>query len=750
MSSPGQRSSRRGLSASGRASASGAPPLGARNGAQSAESRGTTSRNHNTQPSYDFLTGASSPQQARHQSSRQTHAVKQETDENNEDLRAQLKASQYEISTFKQERELAELRHEKDLREAQKRAENDFKRAQASESESHVATHKYDALARELKETQERFQSEKSDLEKRVRTAQDRSQSLEEEVYELQTESSSKERQITHQLTELETRCTTLQRTSQELRDDLDVKATELHATQLRLSQKEADAGNLESEILRLKAQTGDADTLSVIKRELSEQVTHIKKLESTNREYLGELKHYRKVHKSVEVVQEEKRTLEDKLRYLDDLQHELSEAQLQTQRLEDERRSWSSYLQSEGSKGGEMEFDSPEAVAKALVHERLEAATLLERLGGVEPQLSEKDEIIKGLEAEKMKLQREIAKARTGAGGSDSKAKSRLERQRALAVKEVEYLREQLKTFDAEETTFQPENFDEQKVQRIQRLEEMVDQYRKELQTTNEELAKREESATLSETSGNKRPRDDEEDERLGQLSRKNRKLQDEISKINQSNTFLQKELDVNKTQLASLQSKSRTRILELRSNPTSDASAIKASTLAGLRSENAALLTQLQNSTPPDSKAVVPVATLENARMDLREMERSLASKEKHMLRLKQIWAAKSQEFREAVASVLGWKMDFMPNGRVRVTSMFYAGGSNDGEDDGSSDEHSIIFDGENGTMKISGGPNSAFAHEIRGLIRFWVEERKEIPCFLAAMTLEFYEKTTRAARM
>jgi mitotic spindle assembly checkpoint protein MAD1 len=50
----------------------------------------------------------------------------------------------------------------------------------------------------------------------------------------------------------------------------------------------------------------------------------------------------------------------------------------------------------------------------------------------------------------------------------------------------------------------------------------------------------------------------------------------------------------------------------------------------------------------------------------------------------------------------------------------------------------------------MKVSGGPNSLFALEIKNLITFWVEGRKEIPCFLAAMTLEFYEKTTRAALM
>lgn len=48
----------------------------------------------------------------------------------------------------------------------------------------------------------------------------------------------------------------------------------------------------------------------------------------------------------------------------------------------------------------------------------------------------------------------------------------------------------------------------------------------------------------------------------------------------------------------------------------------------------------------------------------------------------------------------------------------------------------------------MKVSGGPKSLFAMKIRDQIKFWVTERGEIPCLLAALTLEFYEESTRAA--
>ena len=47
----------------------------------------------------------------------------------------------------------------------------------------------------------------------------------------------------------------------------------------------------------------------------------------------------------------------------------------------------------------------------------------------------------------------------------------------------------------------------------------------------------------------------------------------------------------------------------------------------------------------------------------------------------------------------------------------------------------------------MKFSGGPNSPFAAEMRELVTFWVQERRSVPCFLAAMTLELWEKSSRA---
>ncbi|QSS49818.1 spindle assembly checkpoint component mad1 [Histoplasma capsulatum var. duboisii H88] len=732
-----------------------------------------TSRFNTTQPSYDFIAGASSPSLSSasggggggsgNASFRQSilSGKPPKPDTGNEELRVQISTLRYELDNLKQERDLTALHHEKGLRELQIRADADFRRAQAAESTSNKAQHKIEALATELKTVQESTINEKAAFDKQIRSLEDHNRSLQEEIADAQSQLSDQERQFKHQINELDAIRSSLQKTLDEVQTDLHRTKESLQIVQDKLTQREADAGALESENIRLKSEGADSETLNVLKRELSEQLAYVKRLEA-------ELRPLRKSQKNVEVVEEQKKALENRLHLMEEVEVELRNVQIQNQVLEDERRSWTNLLQPDGQ---DPEFESPEEVARALVQARIENASLLNKVGTIQTEVAEKAELVQNLETEKLNLQKEIAKLR--AGGSvgnnfDSRAKTRLERQRTLAMREVEYLRAQLKTFDTEETTMNPDesNLDQQKSDHIAHLENLLSEHREELHKLHEELSKQEKPPAEDPNAprGTKRPLSpadsDAENERLAVLTRKNRTLQDSLSKAEQSIELRTRELDAVKSHLSTLQAQSRTRILELRSNPTAEAEKVKLSTLAVLRAENRDLLAQLRNER--SNVKVVPVSTIESKELELREMEKTVAEKEKRMRRLKEIWTAKSSEFREAVASVLGYKLDFLPNGRVRVTSMFhlspaYRHGDRDASPDargpgsmGDGEENSIIFDGENGTMKISGGPNSLFAMEIRSLIKFWVEERKDIPCFLAAMTLDFYDKTTRAARV
>jgi mitotic spindle assembly checkpoint protein MAD1/[phosphatase 2A protein]-leucine-carboxy methyltransferase len=706
------------------------------------------------QPTFNIFTGeADSPPKTREplrETFRATFSSSQKapvhtvlpTDPVNEDLRAQINTLKYELETAKRDNEMLRLEHQQEKRELEERAEAEFRRAQQADALITSMETKHSALQRELSEVQTRSVNERQDIEKRVRTSQEKTQQLQEEADELREDLASLQRQSEHKYHSLQTEHKALQETLDEIQAQLEIKTNTLHAAQRKAMQREAEAGELESEILRLKANSEDSKAVAVLKSELSEQVAHIMKLETAAREQEAELRKYRKQHKAIEVIEEEKRDLQSKVRCMDDLRRELGEAQLRKQALEDEKSSWTAYLDNEA--GEDVQFETPEDLARAFIRERLEKTDLLDQLGQVKPELLVKDANIQTLEDEKARLQSELQQLRiaksAGPDSNEAKARARLERQKTLATKEVEFLRAQVKAYDDEEREMQPEIYDATRAARVQQLEDLIDEYRKENDTLQKELNAAEKPA-VTVAAGQKRSLDSEDaDERIGELRRKNRQLQDEINESHKRIKVLETEYRAQNSQLKKLKEASRTRILELKSNPTADAEALKLSTVRTLREANAELLARLEGAQP--SLTSVPLATLTAAQDELAELSFTVAEREKRIKRLKQIWTAKSLEFREAVASILGWKLDFMPNGRVRVTNMFYPGDEETGE-------NSIVFDGENGTMKVSGGEQSAFANEIRDLITFWVEQKKDIPCFLAAMTLEFQERNTRVAR-
>lgn len=585
---------------------------------------------------------------------------------------------------------------------------------------------------------------------------------MQEQLDESQEQLATLERDLNRRMAEAEVRHDTLLKTYNQLKEDFEAKSASLQTAKQGLAKSDDRIVELEGELMTSRAQGGDVAELEMLRRELSEQVAHIRQLEKTGREQREELNEYKQQRKRIELVEEEKRDLEERLRMADEARKELGQAQVRIQVLEGERRAWTTYLESQTVAEEELRFESPEDLARAFMQVRVEKATLAEKLGAIQPELMARDERIVALETAlaQARTETQSAKSAGGVSSSDAKAKARLERQKTLAIKEAEYLRAQLKAITDEEKEQRPEAYSEEQGTRIQKLEELVENYRREVERLHSDLSSLEtqqEQPPSTPRTGTKRSLEDSSDERLGELLRRNRQLQDELSKVQTRNQVLDTEVSAQSIQLASLKATSRTRILELKNNPTATAEKIKQSTLKALQSENETLRAQLEGGLPTISAAdaaggqqqLVPRASLDALKLQLDEKDETITSREKSLQRLRSIFRAKGLEFREAVFSLLGWRLDFEPNGRVKATSMFYPKPPKrkDSSEDGGVDEVEgssfILFDGEQGTMKVSGGPQSQFAKEIRSQIEFWVDGRGQVPCLLAAMTLEFYEK-------
>lgn len=655
-----------------------------------------------------------------------------------------MNSLEYELQNLQQERNMVALQHEKEMRELQAKADADYKRYQTAESSAQKATQRHQSLQKELRDMQDQNFNNKGALERRMRDIQDQNAALKEDAEDAQARLSDLERHHKFRFNEVEAKRLALQETVDKLRQDLEQLSQDYDHAQTTLATRSAEIGNLEAQILKLKTHSGDSDALSVLQNQLSEQVNHIRNLEITNREQSAELRKLRETQRSVQIVEEQKYSLETELRVMQDVERQLGEAQIQKEILEDEKRQWTSLLERDGE---ELEFSSPEAVVKGLVEARIQVTSLLARIGNVEAEAAEKDEMLKSLDEERRQLKESVEQIKAApdiaSGGHDSKAYKRLELQKNLAVKETELLRAQLNSFDSEET-MENASFDDQRAAQIKQLEALVDEYRTEAAKLHAELTKLETAPPAGEARGVKRPAESQDGDadgsaQIGPLLRKNKNLQVALQKTGQQSQMLATELQAAKSQLRALRESAKTRVLELRDNPTANAEAIKMSTLRTLQQENRDLLSQMRGEHLQGIK-VVPVSTLDALKLELQEMEKVVAEKEKRMRRQREIWTDKAAEFRDVVASVLGWKITFMPNGKAKVSSVFYGPAGAAADED---DENYIIFDGENGTMKISGGTDGDFAREIKEQVDFWVKQKQEIPGFLAALTIQFHDE-------
>lgn len=661
-----------------------------------------------------------------------------------EALKAEISELRYTVESTKAAAEIKQIEQGSELRKAKQLADDEFKKKQDADGDKNAALRQLDQTQRELHELRAQHDAEKAELQRTARAAEDQARLLREQLDDVQAAKDEAARLEERKVADLKAQMEMDANKISELRDTIQARDNALDVMQNQLNDKDMENGNLEAQVIRLKAQTGDAETMSVIRRELSEQVAHIRNLEATNREQLTELRHLRQSHKAVAIVEEEKASLKRKLNDAEATKAELATERRQRQQLEAEHFAWAAYLEREG----QAEFDSPEAIARALVQERYESASQLEKIGSLQSDILERDAVIQDLEQAKSNMASEMEKLNLTGGSLAEKARMRLERQRALAEKEVKLLRDQLQMYESD-ITFQPGNLDEKKMQRIEQLEKLLDDSKAQVKDLESQVNFFEASfSNLAPTAGKKRSAPDEPDspqrEQVGQLARKNRALQDDLDSLKTKFKVMEKELSVARDQLAAARRASNVRILELQDNPTAKHEAVKQTAINELRTENEDLRKLIYDGeTGVTSFQVVPVSTLVALQREIQIAREDTSSALKKCRRLKEVWTDKSSEFKEAVFALLGWHVTFIPTNKMRVESVYYASETDEYE-------RAITFDGERGSMKFGGGPKSEFAMKLSDLTNYWVREKKCIPGFLAALTLELYEQAVQEDRV
>lgn len=204
-------------------------------------------------------------------------------------------------------------------------------------------------------------------------------------------------------------------------------------------------------------------------------------------------------------------------------------------------------------------------------------------------------------------------------------------------------------------------------------------------------------------------------------------------LNELELTNLALKREAGVTNHIISDLESKlqklkqlkeKKIRVLQLRDNPLQQDQFIKKQQLHILQEEVKSLWNKLEKRDLVNDS--VPVAVVESLRFELTQAKSEAQKTDKRFQRLKEVYNKKSLEFIDAVNSLLGFKLEFQQSGKIKAVSCFQP-------------DKYLTVDLNNNTLKSN---LYSVISDWDTLHRCWVDDRQQIPCFLAAITLELWK--------
>ncbi|CCF50107.1 related to spindle assembly checkpoint protein (N-terminal fragment), partial [Ustilago hordei] len=589
------------------------------------------------------------------------------------------------------------------------------------------------------------------------------------------------------------------------LESDLGKTKAEAQSAEVRAKVLEDDLGASKAELDDLRQALEDEQRMRLAERdqsrfggeegskiaeELARQTWHLRKLEAENAHLVAENGRLCHQAANVELLKEEKRSLEAKLRTLDSLRDQLAAAESKIEESRQREKEWDALLRT----GKEGDVEAAFSAAAAHVDSALPTISPPEVVdrNTLPNYLSALRGTVTGLEARCRALTTTVEKLRKRNGELQEEAKdvdshsrqsqtelislqtllARAQKAESRMQDETTRLKTILASYEEEEKNHTDSTcYSAAHTQRIALLEGELEQVRSEHAKLVEEFETV--SKALCEKEGNVDGGEHLQSKMDALLSEK-AVLEGKVAQLTAGTAQMAKELEGLSKENESLWlrvgrgefDQQRQRCLVLSQNPVSLDLDLRRKTLDALKLENTALLARVsqlstQLATNPTTKAtttnptttstncdqaLIPQSVVHNLRSDLTALQVSMAAKEKAMLRLKQVFSAKAKEFREAIESLFGYKVKFLENGKVKVTSTFNR----------SKNSTSLIFESEGGDvgkMKLMGeAVKSPGLVNLKGLKEYWLHPngiRQSVPCFLAALNLELYEGCTMAVR-
>lgn len=214
-------------------------------------------------------------------------------------------------------------------------------------------------------------------------------------------------------------------------------------------------------------------------------------------------------------------------------------------------------------------------------------------------------------------------------------------------------------------------------------------------------------------------------------------KELQQEVSKLKDENEQLRKMRDKLEVQLENLLSgeeKAEGRIVHFELNPLSECLKVRAEEADKLKEEIERLKRKIKNM--EEGLEGSKLADLSICPKDVQSLKEQIKTLETQNQRLKEFFKSSTQEFRNVIYMLLGYKIDKSSNSQYKLTSMYAE----------SPDDFICFHLNTDGNLNLL---ESRFSATLEEMVDLHLRQQNSIPVFLSAITIDLFNNRTMTTK-
>ncbi|CAG99904.1 coiled-coil domain-containing protein MAD1 [Kluyveromyces lactis] len=625
-------------------------------------------------------------------------------------LRRRVLTLQYKYTTLQNEYEISKLSSERETYSLQNKYDKSMNELENALKDTKILYEENIKLKEELKSKDALPKEDEkiiTTLRTQVVSLKNEVNLKEQRIVELAHKLSSKQNEVTNAIESMKLEIEGSGNILHQHETQINKHVEEIRYLQQELKEKE----NLISELRSVQTSashrnnsTEELQDLAVLNKTLKEQLNYAKELEDMNLKQATELKKLRQNNDVQSLLKKENELLQSKLDQLNSLQKKFESLEMENISLQEKITQW-------GIVRLDGKFKNPNDVITELNMLQRENTFLLDTNSKLQIDFNQMSMLNDEMAIERNQLL-DLNKDYETSILNLKRLNHELEQQKLLSFEECKLLRQQLEEFEEQDDKKKTPGDQVNASNIIEGYKNQTEDLTNELKRLNEELSK-----TDDKIQKRRKITNDlgiSYSQRLNELILENKKLERLLSATkNHANILEQKILD-----LTSLKEK-KVRILQLRDNPLLKEHYIRKEKLALLEKENSDLLSGIETD-------AIPRSVYDRIKHDMKLLEKEIFSANKKTTRLKEVFNKKSLEFIEAVNSLLGFKLEFLAHGKVKLVSCYQP-------------NKYIIADLQSNTLKSD---LDKVIPEWETLFQLYVIEKGELPAFLSQVKLRLWE--------